>query len=262
MNLKINTSAGPASCHNFQVGKLSKKRERYSGKPRGRPRKLLAWVVALGEDPAKWAEWFRSVGLPQELRSGKSWFSETVGLPEQELDSIKVFQQGAVPHEERDASGKKIRPTKASLGESLKHYSVTQETDAILSLHEEAAYDGRVELSPPWQRYVDFMLLFADSLPADQSEKVKRLSLRAARSRHWELADAIPAVLGTMAELRARWERGEIWFRSKCSRKGWTIFVEENPGGMPPDEPEDLDETGEPPGHWEGLVWIPDTAGK
>ena len=228
-----------------------------SSKRCGRPRKLLAWVVILGEDQAKWAGWFRTIGLPQELRSSKSWFSGTNGVPKEELNSIKVFQQGAVPHEERDAYGKKVRPRKVSLGESPKHYSLTQKTDEMLSLHEEAAEDESVKLSPEWQRYVDFMCLFAESLPVKQREKVKLLTLPAARSEYWQKATEIPAVLGTMNELRVRWEHGEIWFRSKCTREGWTIFVEENPRGMPPDEPEDLDEAGEPSGHWDGLKWMP-----
>jgi hypothetical protein len=235
------------------MGKLPKRR--------GRPRKLLAWVVVLGEDQAKWGEWFRSAGLPQELRSSKSWFSNTSGVPKEELSSIQVFQQGAVPHEERDASGRKVRPRKVSLGESSKHYSLTQKTDEMLSLHEEAADDESVGLSSEWQRYVDFMYMFAESLPVKQREKVKLLTLPAARSEYWQKAPEIPSVLGTMDELRVRWERGEIWFWSKCTRQGWTIFVEENPPGMPPDELEDLDEAGEPSGHWDGLTWVPEDNG-
>jgi len=127
-----------------------------------------------------------------------------------------------------------------------------------VSLHEEAAAEDHIALSPEWPRYVDFMGIFAESLPADRKDVVKRAAVLDARSRHWERAMEIPAVLGTMTELRARWERGEIWFWHKYTRRDWTICVEEDPPGMPPDEPEELDEAGDPSGHWDGLKWTSD----
>lgn len=211
-------------------------------KRRGRPRKL-AWVRGIFESEAKREEWFKSVGCPSELPSiGK--------------------QEDAVPAATHDAYGRKVRPTKVAFGESWNHTSITQKTHELLSLHKEAAADERIKLSPAWQRYVDFMGVFADSLPVERREKVKRLALLEARSRYWETAPDIPAVLGTMAELRARWERGEIWFLHKYTRRHWTIFVEEDPPGMSPDEPEDVDEAGEPSGHWDGLKWTSTPAKK
>lgn len=197
----------------------------------------MAWVQLVLEDEVKREEWLKSVGCPAELPS-------------------KGIQQEAVPPAARDRYGRKVKPTKVAFGESWNHTSITQKTDDFLSLREESACDERIELSPDWQRYVDFFAVFAGSLPADRREKVKELAVMEARSRYWEVAPEIPAVLGTIDELRSRWERGEIWFRQKYTRQKWTIYVEENPPGMPPDDPEDFDEGEEPNGHWEGLKWI------
>jgi len=190
------------------------------------------------EDEAKREAWFESVGCPSELKS--------LGM-----------QQDAVPAATHDAYGRKVRPTKVAFGESWDHTSITQETDPLLSLHEESAANERLKLSPAWQRYVEFMGIFAESLPLGRQGAVKRCALLDARSRYWEPAPDVPAVLGTMAELRARWQRGEIWFRHKYTRRKLAIVVEEDPPGMPPDEPEDLDEAGEPSGHWDGLKCKP-----
>lgn len=205
-------------------------------KRRGRPRKL-AWVRRIFESEAEREEWFKTVGCPSEL------------------ESAAKYRQDEVPASKHDAYGRKIRPTKVVFGESWDHASITQQTDELVSLHKESAANEHITLSPAWQRYVDFICVFADSLSLDRREKVKCLARLEARSRHWETAPDIPAVLGTMAELRSRWERGEIWFRLKYTRRDWNIVVEENPPGMPPDEPEDLDEAGEPSGHWDGLKW-------
>lgn len=211
---------------------------------RGRPRKL-AWVRKILESEAEREEWFKAVGCPSELPS--------IGR-----------QQDAIPTATHDAYGRKVRPTKVAFGESWEHTSATQQTDELLSLNNESAVNADIKLSPAWQRYVDFMCLFAESLPADRREKVKSLALREARSRYWEPAPDIAPKLGTMAALRARWERGEVWFRPKYTRRGCTIVVEENPPGMPPDDPEDLDDGEEPYGHWEGLKWssVPPKKGK
>jgi hypothetical protein len=209
---------------------------------RGRPRKL-GWVRKIFESEAEREEWFKAVGCPSEL--------PPIGK-----------QQDAIPAATHDPYGRKVRPTKVVFGESWDHTSATQQTDELLSLHEEAAANEHIKLSAAWQRYVDFMNLFADSLPAERREKVQRLALLEARSRYWEVAPDIAAELGTMPELRAQWERGEIWFRPRYTRQNCTIVVEENPPGMPPDDPEDLDESEEPNGHWEGLKWSSDSTKK
>ena len=199
-------------------------------KKRGRPHKL-AWVRVImdPENEGKREQWLASVGCPSELPS-------------------QGVQQDALPATTRDANGRRVRPMKVAFGESWDHASITRQTDERLSLHKESSDDEHVKLSPAWQRYVDFMSIFAESLPSERCNAVKHGTLLAARSRYWDPAPDVPAVLGTMYELRSRWESGEVWFRRKYTRQDWTIVVEENPPGMPPDEPEDLDQAGEPDG--------------
>jgi len=102
-------------------------------KKRGRPRKLLKFVADFGEDQKKFNDYLRKVGLPQERYS-------------------RELEQDAVPYRERDARGRKIRPTKNTFGESVDHVSLTQQTDALQSLHEESAANEDIKLSEGWSR--------------------------------------------------------------------------------------------------------------
>jgi hypothetical protein len=65
-----------------------------------------------------------------------------------------------------------------------------------------------------------------------------------------------PDELGTPAEFLERWRGHEIDVRFVHVNGVPTFEIWHET--LPPDEPEDLDEAGEPAGHWEGLTWIAD----
>ncbi len=204
---------------------------------RGRPRKLMPWVVRFGCDTAKWERWLRSVGNPKELR----W---------------DFYQQGSMPAKERDVSGRKIRPTKDLFGESANHRSVTQRTNFLASIQLESALDESVGLSDPWLRHLEYMDVVAEALsPKDNGATLKRLFLEDARSRYREIPEDFPVELGTPKEFRTRWESKDLEIRLEANRRRQLIKIAVIP--IPPDEPEDLNEAEEPDGHWEGLRWFP-----
>jgi hypothetical protein len=72
-----------------------------------------------------------------------------------------------------------------------------------------------------------------------------------------------PEELGTSEQFFYCWQHHEydVEFVHQ-SRKMQRFQVWRQPIPLPPDEPEHLDEAGEPPGHWEGPKWIPDTPKK
>jgi hypothetical protein len=199
----------------------------------------------MGEDSEKFDVYLKSVGLPQEKHSSD-------------------FQQDALPAREHDTWGRRTRPTKDVLGESRNHQSFTQQGDELDSLHEESAANESITLSPEWLRYLEYMDVIAEALsPADTGAALKERALRQARSRFWEqppdLLRPMNASLGKPAEFRERWFYGELEIRTHVrNRRERNIEI----WRLPPQEPEDLDEAGQPAGHWEGLKWIPDTPKK
>jgi len=132
-------------------------------------------------------------------------------------------------------------------------------TDELTSLHLEAADNEKTVLSREWLRYLEYMDVIAEALsPKDSGTALKKLFLADARSRYWESPPEVrvPALL-TPVELRRRWLDHKIDIRAVGSkRRDRIIKIAEYP--LPPDEPEDLDEVGEPSGHWDGLKFIPD----
>ena len=90
---------------------------------------------------------------------------------------------------------------------------------------------------------------------------MKKLVLEDARSRYWEDPPDLTS-LGTPAEFRAlcadadRHVDIQLQYTRREQKIRFTVY------SLPPDEPEDLDEAGEPDGHWEGLRWIPNTPKK
>ena len=139
--------------------------------------------------------------------------------------------------------------------------SVTRQTDELASLHLEAAEKEEIVLSREWLHYLEYMDVIAAALsPKDKGAALKNLFLEDARSRYWEQPPEVrvPASL-TPAELRRRWLEHEIEIRPLgSSRRNRFIRIVCYP--VPPEESEDLDESGEPPGHWEGLKFIPPKA--
>ncbi len=136
--------------------------------------------------------------------------------------------------------------------------STTQRTDGLASLYRESGDNANVKLSPPWTRYLDYMDVIAEALsPKDKGAALKQLALADARSRHWdEPPDTfrpMNASLGTPAEFRQKWLYGELEIRARVgNRRNHVIEIWQ----LPPAEPEaDLDEAGEPSGHWDGLRW-------
>lgn len=209
-------------------------------KKRGRPRKLLAFVVALGEDREKWESYLKSVGLPQEKYS---------------ID----FQQDAIPPAQRDARGRRTGPKKEVFGETWGHESVTHNDDALGTLREESATNEAITLTPEWAEYLGYIGVIAEALsPADNGKVWKELALRDARSRHWEsppeMLQQMSASFGSPIQFRERWLYGELEIRAHArNRREHVIEI----WRLPPQEPEDLEEEG-PVGHWEGLKWISD----
>ena len=70
-----------------------------------------------------------------------------------------------------------------------------------------------------------------------------------------------PEVFGTAEQFFQRWKHGEIELRFIRSKTRTSPNLEIWEHSIPPDEPEDLDEAGEPSGHWDGLTWMPDIGG-
>lgn len=207
-------------------------------KKRGRPRKPII-VIRLADVQQEWEARLRRAGLPKEIRRPR----ET--------------QQDAIPESTRDASGRKIRPTKVVYGESLDQWSTTQQTDPVISIHEQAATEEHAVLSPDWKHYLEFMNVIAEyRSPDDNGAGIKNLFLKDARSRRSELPPRIPAALGTPAEFKNRLADHEMELRYTVNRQETTIRI--HVYQLPPDENEDLDPADEPAGHWDGLKWIPD----
>src|SRR5947207_3045821 len=98
---------------------------------RGRPHKLLAFVVALGEDRDKWNAYLKSVGLPQEKYSN-------------------AYQQDAIPAQQNDAWGRRTRPKKQALGETWGHESVTRKDDDLDTARKESAANENTTLPAEW----------------------------------------------------------------------------------------------------------------
>lgn len=203
---------------------------------RGRPRKVFAWVLRLGDDQSKWDAWLKSVGNPKEL----DW---------------NLFQEESLPAREHDIHGRRIRPTKDTFGESADHESITQPEDSLLSVYQQLADNEKMTLPAHWQRYLEYMDVVAEMLsPIDQGAALKQLALTDARSRYWEQPPDFGS-LGAPAEFRKRCAESHVEIDSQCNRREHTIrFILYS---LPPDVSEDLDESGGPDGHWDGLVWIP-----
>jgi hypothetical protein len=137
--------------------------------------------------------------------------------------------------------------------------SHTQQTDELQSLHLESGDNANTELSPAWLRYLEYMDVIAEALfPKDKGAALKQLAWTDARSRYWEqppeLFRPMNASIGTPIQFRERWFYGELEIRVCASdRRNYSFEI----WRLPPAEPEDLDEAGEPSGHWDGLKWTP-----
>lgn len=196
-------------------------------------------VIRLADVQHEWEVRLRRAGLPKEIHRSAE------------------MQQDAIPPSTRDASGRKIRPTKVAYGESWDHWSTTQQTDPVLSLHKEAATEEHAVLPADWKHYLAYMNVIAEAhSPEDNGAGLKSLFLMDARSRLWERAPTVPAALGTPAEFKKRLHDHEMEIRYMVNRRETTIRIRVYE--LPPDEDEDLDPANEPSGRWEGLKWIPD----
>ena len=138
--------------------------------------------------------------------------------------------------------------------------SHTQQTDELLSLHLESGANANVKLSPAWLLHLEYMDVIAEALsPKDRGAALKQMALTDARSRYWDAPpDVVPASCGTPAEFRQRWGWGELEIRTRAAKRRECV-IEIWQHSIPPDQPEDLDldEAGEPSGHWDGLTWTP-----
>jgi len=194
-------------------------------------------LLGLGECPEKWNDYlWGTYGLPQEPCTRK----------EVQQDCIRVI----------DSRSKRAKPI--SLDEAGE--SITQSTDPLTSLHLESGSNMSVVLSADWLRYLEFMDVIAEELsPEDNGLALKQLALADARSRYWEkppdVLRPMNASLGIPAEFRQLWTFGQLEIRV-CAQNRRQYFVEI--WQLPPYEPEELDEAGEPLGHWEGLKFISD----
>lgn len=196
-------------------------------------------LAALGECPEKWNDFLlKTYRFPQDPFTRK----------EVQQDCIRVLDQ---------KSGRLVPMPLGEAGES------TTQSDALTSLHQEAGADESVALSPQWLLHLEYMDVIAEELyPKDKDAalKLKQLALADARSRYWEQPPEVfrpmNASLGTPAEFRERWFYGELEIRVCAADRRNHVF---EIWRLPPAEPEDLDEAGEPSGHWDGLKWTPDT---
>lgn len=189
-------------------------------------------LVSLGECPEKWNDFLLT----------------TYRFP-QDPSTRKEVQQDCI----RGIDSRTKRPRPVTLDEA--GVSITQETDALNSLHREAGADSSIALSAPWMRYLGYLDVIAEALtPKDKGAALKRLAIEDARSRYWEQPPAMPSSLGASSEFRQRVQWGEMEIRAlAANQRKYVIEIREYP--MPPDEPEDLDEAGEPGRHWDGLKW-------
>lgn len=173
-----------------------KKKEK---KKRGRPRKVLPWVLRLGDDQSKWNVWFRSAGNPIEM----PWAPPDV--------DVEMRQQKSLPPREHDIYGRRTRPTKDIFGESPDHKSITQPDDPLTSFKQELAVDERIALPAPWLRYLEYMdIIFELQSPGDQGAALKKLALEDARSRHMEEQPIDLSCAGTPEEFRTLCEQSRV----------------------------------------------------
>lgn len=120
-----------------------------------------------------------------------------------------------------------------------------------------ASYSGLESTSPEWLRSREMIrviltILISENRGGDATVKMRD-----------ELDDIPPMTelprfpenWGSPEGLVQRWEDHEVFIRLRYDREQATIILVEE--SIPPDEPEDLDQAGEPDGRWEGLVWIP-----
>lgn len=198
-------------------------------------------LVALGQCPEKWNDFlWDTYGLPQEPSTRK----------EVQQDSIRVI----------DHRSKRLRLV--SLDEA--GLSATRLTDELESLQIELSDDQGLPLPRAWLRYLEYMDVVAEELsPKDKGAALKQLALEDAQSRCREQPpdwfQPMNASLGDPAEFKQRWIYGELEIRIRVSSRRDQVF---EIWRLPPWEPEDLDEAGEPPGHWEVLKWFSDTPKK
>ena len=200
-----------------------------TGKKRGRPRKLPGFIVRLGEDPKKWDEWLFKMGFPKEK------------------GSTKEILEHMLPPIGEDGSG---NPAYPRIGDRLGDRSFTLPSDWFFG-----PYKSDEDANS--RRYLEYMDVVAEHLsPKDKGAELKRLFREDAWSRQFESRAEIPAGLGTPEDLKRRLAHREVEIRLKSNRREHVICFVIHP--IPPDREEDLDEAGEPEGHWEGLKWFPD----
>ncbi|HLM81153.1 MAG TPA: hypothetical protein VK302_11025 [Terriglobales bacterium] len=190
-------------------------------------------LVALGESPEAW-----SVFL---------W--KTYGIAEEPQPRYEIGESSFVCSE----TGQTVPLSEIAGARGVGSH--TQQTDALQSLHLESGANANVKLSPAWLRYLEYMDVIAEAFsPKDKGAALKQLALTDARSRLFreqppERFQPMNASLGTPAEFRERWVYGELEIRVRAPNRRDHVF---EIWRLPPAEPEDLDEAGEPSGQWCG----------
>ena len=192
-------------------------------------------ILALGDCPENWDGYLlRTYGLPQEPQS-RSEISE----------SAFVDENGSrTPLE--DVAGHQIR-----IGE--------EPPSGLLKVW--AEHSGlENEPSEDWKRSQAFLrvftLIYACQMKLPKNERLEMLK-KVDELRPNVSPGEFPKELGTPEELYRRWRGWEIDVKFvHKNRSNQIIEITQYP--MPPDEDEDLDESGEPRGHWDGLTFIPE----
>jgi hypothetical protein len=215
---------------------MTKATAKTTSKKRGRPRKPV-WEISLSDAQLVWEPRLRRMKLPKEIKAPQE------------------VQEGAIPARVRDPWGRKTRPTKEHLGESLDHESVTQSGDPFPTLQQETATDESIVVSAEWRHYLGYMSVIAEiQSPGDKGAELKSLFLQDARFQHRKRAPKIPAELGTPAEFKARVLGHELDIILDHRKRAVRIRIYP----LPPDENEELNQSDDPKGQWAGLTWMPD----
>jgi hypothetical protein len=121
---------------------------------------------------------------------------------------------------------------------------------------------GALETAPTarWKRSQSFMhimgQIFASKNRLSKRHRVELLQMVADLVPNEPLPLFDPALWGSPEEFFERWKGHLVDVRFTYTNRGLQRF-ELWAESIPPDEPEDLDDAGEPSGHWDGLTWTP-----
>lgn len=192
-------------------------------------------LVALGDCPEKWS----------------AYLLKTYGIPETPQPRSEVSESAFVGED-----GSRT-PLEAVAGRLIR---LGEEPPKGLS-KVWAEYSGlEHEPTEHWKRSQAFMQvmaqIYAHECKLSKDKRTEMLKIVEELCPDEPLVE-FPEHLGSAQDFFYRWQHHEFdvhfVYENRTTQR---LEILEYKIPLPPDEPEDLDEAGEPTGHWEGLKWI------